>query len=79
MVAPLHEGAMTTAPRPSRAIGGKGRTVRELRAELRQAKQFQLADRVRDQLGDLGVELRDGPDGTTWAIRPPSSGSGTCP
>jgi cysteinyl-tRNA synthetase len=61
---------MTTAPRPSREIAGKGRTVRELRAELRKAKQFALADRVRDRLGDLGVELRDGADGTTWTLSP---------
>jgi cysteinyl-tRNA synthetase len=38
-----------------------------LRGELRAAKQFALADRVRDGLLDLGVELRDGPDGTTWS------------
>ncbi len=37
-----------------------------LRGELRAAKQFALADRVRDGLLDLGIELRDGPDGTTW-------------
>jgi len=37
-----------------------------LRGELRAAKQFALADRVRDGLTDLGIELRDGPDGTTW-------------
>ena len=38
-----------------------------LRGELRAAKHFALADRVRDGLLDLGVELRDGPDGTTWS------------
>ncbi|MEX1103076.1 MAG: DALR domain-containing protein, partial [Dehalococcoidia bacterium] len=38
-----------------------------LRGELRAAKQFALADRVRDGLLELGVELRDGPDGTTWS------------
>ncbi|MBP7726597.1 MAG: cysteine--tRNA ligase [Candidatus Bipolaricaulis sp.] len=48
------------------------RLLIELRAELRTAKQFALADRVRDRLGELGIELRDGPEGTTWAIRPPS-------
>ncbi|MFH1609276.1 MAG: cysteine--tRNA ligase [Candidatus Bipolaricaulota bacterium] len=41
----------------------------ELRAELRQAKQFALADQVRVRLGDLGVELRDGADETTWTLR----------
>jgi cysteinyl-tRNA synthetase len=33
---------------------------------LRAAKQWALADRVRDGLKELGVELKDGPGGTTW-------------
>jgi cysteinyl-tRNA synthetase len=37
-----------------------------VRAELRAAKQWALADRVRDGLKELGVELKDGPGGTTW-------------
>lgn len=55
------------------------RLLVELRADLRAAKQFALADRVRDRLGELGVELRDGPEGTTWAIRPPSLGGALPP
>jgi cysteinyl-tRNA synthetase len=38
----------------------------ELRAELRKAKQFGLADLLRSRLGDLGVILEDSPQGTTW-------------
>jgi cysteinyl-tRNA synthetase len=38
-----------------------------LRGELRAAKQWALADRVRDGLAELGVELKDGPQGTTWS------------
>ncbi len=38
----------------------------ELRAELRKAKQYALADLVRARLGDLGVILEDGPQGTRW-------------
>jgi cysteinyl-tRNA synthetase len=37
-----------------------------LRKELRAAKQFQLADSVRDRLADLGITLEDGPEGTRW-------------
>jgi cysteinyl-tRNA synthetase len=37
-----------------------------VRNELRSAKQFQLADRIRDGLADLNVVLEDGPKGTTW-------------
>ena len=37
-----------------------------VRNELRVAKQWQLADRVRDGLKELGVVLEDSPDGTAW-------------
>ncbi len=40
-----------------------------LRTELRAAKQWQLADLVRDGLLELEVEVKDGPDGTTWQAR----------
>ncbi|MCO5223838.1 MAG: cysteine--tRNA ligase [Thermomicrobiales bacterium] len=38
----------------------------ELRAELRTAKQFALADSVRDRLADLGVTIEDTRQGTIW-------------
>jgi cysteinyl-tRNA synthetase len=38
----------------------------ELRAELRKAKQYQLADVVRNRLADLGVTLEDSAQGTRW-------------
>ncbi len=38
----------------------------ELRAELRKAKRFDLADRVRERLASLGVTLEDTPQGTRW-------------
>ena len=40
----------------------------QVRSELRAAKQWALSDRVRDGLIELGVELKDSPDGTTWRI-----------
>jgi cysteinyl-tRNA synthetase len=40
-----------------------------LRKELREAKQYQLADRIRDGLGELDIVLEDGPEGTTWKPR----------
>ncbi|MBM4405251.1 MAG: cysteine--tRNA ligase [Chloroflexi bacterium] len=36
------------------------------RAALRKAKHFQLADRIRIRLGELGIALEDGPEGTKW-------------
>jgi len=38
----------------------------EVRNDLRRAKQFELADRIRSRLGDLGVTLEDTPQGTVW-------------
>jgi cysteinyl-tRNA synthetase len=40
-----------------------------LRSELRSAKQWQLADSVRDGLAELGVEVKDSPSGSTWEMR----------
>lgn len=37
-----------------------------IRKDLRQAKQWDLADRVRDGLAELGIIIEDGVDGTTW-------------
>jgi cysteinyl-tRNA synthetase len=36
------------------------------RKELRKAKQFQLADEIRDGLTGIGITLEDTPQGTTW-------------
>ena len=37
-----------------------------VRTELRQAKMWQLSDRIRDELGRLDVVVEDRPDGSTW-------------
>ena len=36
------------------------------RKRLREAKQFQLADEIRNKLTELGVALEDTPQGTVW-------------
>lgn len=38
----------------------------EVRDELRKAKQWQLADRIRSRLADMGIALEDTPKGTVW-------------
>ena len=43
-------------------------TLVDVRAELRSARQFQLADNIRDRLTELGVSLEDSPEGTTWRL-----------
>ena len=37
-----------------------------VRKELRKAGQFQLADEIRNKLGELGIALEDKPAGTVW-------------
>ena len=41
----------------------------EVREDLRAAKQFELADRIRDGLQERGVQIEDSPDGTTWRVK----------
>jgi cysteinyl-tRNA synthetase len=39
------------------------------RFDLRQAKQYKLADEIRAKLSDLGILLDDTPTGTVWRAR----------
>ncbi len=38
----------------------------EVRQELRRARQFALADRIRDRLAELGIQVEDTPHGSVW-------------
>jgi cysteinyl-tRNA synthetase len=40
----------------------------DARNVARNAKNFKEADRIRDELKEMGVELKDSKDGTTWEI-----------
>ena len=37
-----------------------------LRADVRKAKQFEIADKIRKGLTEMKVTLEDRPDGTIW-------------
>jgi cysteinyl-tRNA synthetase len=39
-----------------------------LREELRRARNFELADRIRDELAELGVTIEDTPQGPRWKV-----------
>ncbi len=47
------------------------RLLSEKRADLRKAKEWQLADEIRGALNELGVNLEDTPQGTVWRYRKP--------
>jgi cysteinyl-tRNA synthetase len=40
----------------------------EIRSDLRTARQYALADRIRDRLAEQGITLEDGPEGTRWVV-----------
>lgn len=48
----------------------------EIRTKLRTAKQFALADQVRDELIKMGIQLEDSPTGTQWKKLPGQKSSG---
>jgi cysteinyl-tRNA synthetase len=41
----------------------------QARKDLRQAKQYQIADQIRNKLTEAGILLEDTPKGTTWRVR----------
>ncbi|MHB8439626.1 MAG: CysS/YqeB C-terminal domain-containing protein [Acidimicrobiales bacterium] len=51
---------------PAALIGPYVELLLSLRDEARAARRFDDADAVRDRLTTLGVEVRDGPEGSTW-------------
>ena len=40
----------------------------DLRKEARDNKDFATSDKIRDQLADLGIQLKDGKEGTTFSV-----------
>ena len=45
------------------------RVALEQRAAARARKDFKIADEIRDQLADAGIEIEDTPDGPRWTLR----------
>ncbi|MGH9181969.1 MAG: CysS/YqeB C-terminal domain-containing protein, partial [Acidimicrobiales bacterium] len=53
---------------PAEVVGPFVSALLEQRRAARNAKRWADADAVRDTLVALGVEVQDGPEGTTWAV-----------
>jgi cysteinyl-tRNA synthetase len=49
-------------------VGALVEVLIETRAALRAQKQWALADQIRDRIEAVGVQLKDGPTGTTWSL-----------
>lgn len=50
-----------------RKLDGVMEILLELRAEARKNKDFALSDRIRDQLLDAGIEIKDTREGASWS------------
>jgi len=60
--------AATTTPGPSLEDELIAALI-DARANLRASKLFEQADAIRDRLLTLGIEIKDGPEGTTWQFK----------
>jgi cysteinyl-tRNA synthetase len=69
MVQRLGEAAAGGLRDPRELLAPLVESLITLRGELRAAKAFELADRVRDRLIAARIELRDTPAGTVWDLR----------
>jgi len=68
MVARLGQLAQEGARDPRQVVGGFVEALLAERAAARAARRYEDADRVREALVKNGIEVRDSPDGTAWAI-----------
>lgn len=70
MIVRLGELARVGARDPREVVGPFVDALLEQRASARKDRRFADADGVRDALGAAGVEVRDTPTGTEWALTP---------
>ncbi|HZQ28655.1 MAG TPA: hypothetical protein VFA94_13230 [Acidimicrobiales bacterium] len=68
MVVRLGELAATGTKDPAEAVGPFVDALLQQRAAARDGKRWADADAVRDRLVALGVEVNDGPEGTSWRL-----------
>jgi len=49
-------------------LSGAVSVLIKLRQEARANKDFALSDKIRDELAEVGIVLKDGKDGTTYSV-----------
>jgi hypothetical protein len=69
LIARLGEAAAAGVRDPRERLAPLVESLITLRKELRAAKAYELADRVRDRLIAAHIEVRDTPAGTEWDLR----------
>ena len=68
MIVRLGEVAAVGAHDPRSVVAPYVGAVLAGRVAARDAKQYELADQLRDALVDIGLEIRDTPNGTEWLL-----------
>lgn len=69
LLAQLGEAAQRGLQSPTSLLKPLVEFLLEVRREARAERQFQLADRIREQLAQAGVEVQDTPTGARWSLR----------
>jgi len=69
MVVALAGAAAQGLRDPAEVVGPFVEALLALRREVRADKLWAVSDRIRDALVELGVEVRDAHDGSTWSLR----------
>ncbi|HLJ94192.1 MAG TPA: cysteine--tRNA ligase [Gemmataceae bacterium] len=64
----FREPVAAVGPGQDQLVAGLMQIFLDMRAEARQAKNFALADQIRQRLGQLGITLEDRPGGTEWRL-----------
>ena len=57
-----------SAQNNSEKINGVVELLIKLRKEARENKDWGLSDQIRDELVEIGIQLKDGKEGTTFSI-----------
>lgn len=68
VIVELGEAARSGVQDPREVVGGYVEAMLELRRQARDAKRYDESDLIRDRLVELGVEVRDTPDGAEWDL-----------
>ncbi len=79
MIVRLGDAAQGGLRDPAEVVGPFVEALLDQRAAARAARRWSDADAVRDRLGAMGVEVNDGPDGTTWALHSQARPAGRAP
>jgi len=69
MITRLADIAVNGLRDPRESLAPVMDVVLDLRARVRADKRFDLSDVLRDRLTEIGIEVRDTPDGPSWNLR----------